>query len=244
MKTSSGLESVGQCLTSFAIFAILAPLVLLAAAGPAEAEIVYTRANITIKQNSSYSLDLNSDGVTDLVLSISHLPEKCPFAHTGVYDVFSETPASGNGAAGSPPARLISGTEIGPNQTFYAGTGTMASLLDCEFISGAYNWINNQYCGYDCFNPIGLKGYLGVTFQIDGETHYGWALLSVTVKKATAELVVVLNGYAYETVPGMPINAGQTTDGTSALSPPGPAKTEHYRPELWSAVPRRPYRQA
>jgi hypothetical protein len=30
---------------------------------------------------------------------------------------------------------------------------------------------------------------------------------------------VKLYGYAYETIPGMPINAGQTTDGSSALNP-------------------------
>jgi len=54
--------------------------------------------------------------------------------------------------------------------------------------------------------PIGLKGYLGLTFQIDGETHYGWVLVSVSNRVEGARLL----GYAYETTTNMPINAGQT----------------------------------
>jgi hypothetical protein len=47
---------------------------------------------------------------------------------------------------------------------------------------------------------------------MDGETYYGWALLSVsaTTKGTNPQAVVTLKGYAYETSPGVPINAGQT----------------------------------
>lgn len=61
--------------------------------------------------------------------------------------------------------------------------------------------------------------YLGLVFQVNGDTYYGWAELSVIVNGSKA--IATLTGYAYENIPGMPINAGQTTDAddSSALIP-------------------------
>ena len=86
----------------------------------------------------------------------------------------------------------------------------MAWLEACNGIvgPGGGNWIDEQYCGYECWHLTFLTGYLGLMFQINGETHYGWALLSVENTKKG--LLVKLSGYAYETTPGTPINAGQT----------------------------------
>jgi hypothetical protein len=63
-------------------------------------------------------------------------------------------------------------------------------------------------------------GYLGLSFQLNGETYYGWAQLSVN-KKSGKGITATLTGYAYEAIPGMPINAGQTkdTEDAFALSP-------------------------
>ncbi|MGO8983393.1 MAG: hypothetical protein ACLPHI_22760 [Terriglobales bacterium] len=192
---------------------------LLAVAWPAEAQIVYTRTNITIGHNSSYNLDLNNDGVTDFIISTNSSRTRGCDGYLGVW-VFSgtlaETPVSGNGAAGSPPTNLAKGDQIGPSQTFYEGTGTMAWFSSCSppgVPGGPYydgiggdNWMGYKSCGEYCLMPIGLKGYLGLTFQIDGETHYGWVLVSVSNRVEGARLL----GYAYETTTNMPINAGQT----------------------------------
>jgi hypothetical protein len=52
----------------------------------------------------------------------------------------------------------------------------------------------------------GFKGhYLGLKFLINGKVHYGWARLNTTGGPAGT----VLTGYAYETVPGKAIIAGQ-----------------------------------
>lgn len=51
--------------------------------------------------------------------------------------------------------------------------------------------------------------YLGIKFQSSGRTHYGWARLSVTMGKFGP--VVTLTGYAYETLAGQGITAGQTS---------------------------------
>jgi hypothetical protein len=41
--------------------------------------------------------------------------------------------------------------------------------------------------------------YLGLKFQIKGNTHYGWARLNVKVSKTT--ITATLTGYAYEDHP-------------------------------------------
>jgi hypothetical protein len=52
---------------------------------------------------------------------------------------------------------------------------------------------------------LGKTGYLGLSFQVNGETYYGWAYLRVGEGTGT------LLGYAYETIPGRAIKAGQTS---------------------------------
>jgi len=206
MRKSSGPKSVCQHLNRFAIATILAGGVLLAVAGPVDAEIVYTKVHQVIQPNGSYNLDLNNDGVIDFIISNSQTPA-CR-GEIRALDTVAETAASGNGAEGSPPARLL-GQQIGPSQTFFGGTGPMAFLEYCEGMPDVGdNWIRDyRSCGMGCDHVVGQSGYLGLTFQSDGETYYGWALVSVTVNQGT--LVATLMGYAYESTPGMPINAGQ-----------------------------------
>jgi hypothetical protein len=58
--------------------------------------------------------------------------------------------------------------------------------------------------------------YLGLRFQVNGETHFGWARLTVSFKggpPAQRSWEAHLTGYAYETVPGKTIRAGQIKGG-------------------------------
>jgi hypothetical protein len=188
----------------YAIATILA-MGLLAVAWPAEAEVVYTPTNITIGPNSSYNLDLNNDGVTDFVISTSvqaELPNDC-FLPTFIFSV-SEVPASGNGTEGSPPAALSEGDQIGPSQTFYAGQGTLRSDHQVAGMKHLECHLYNIY--YGDWKP-GYH-YLGLALQVNGETYYGWAKLKVVVNGSTARAKLL--GYAYESSPDTPINAGQT----------------------------------
>jgi hypothetical protein len=59
--------------------------------------------------------------------------------------------------------------------------------------------------------------YLGLKFHIDGQTHYGWARLSVGGKQPLAAL---LTGYAYETTANAPITTGKTSGTDSASLAP------------------------
>ena len=57
-----------------------------------------------------------------------------------------------------------------------------------------------------------------------GETHYGWARLSVQVQLPLT-ITATLTGYAYETIPNTSINAGQvgpndTNIESNSIEPP------------------------
>lgn len=50
--------------------------------------------------------------------------------------------------------------------------------------------------------------FLGLRFELDGAFHWGWAEVSVKSVPGTS-LKVHLEGYAYGTVPGQKLRAGQ-----------------------------------
>jgi hypothetical protein len=160
-----GALTLGQHRNRFAIAAVLA-VGLLALASPAEAEIVYKRANITIA-DGSYNLDLNNDGVTDFTITATIYVFDFCVDSGGV----SETPASGNGALIGP---LSEGDEIGPSQAFSQGAVGLEGFFR----------VNKRPCGtYRYYGPwdVHLKGkrYLGLSFQLNGETYYGWVQLTI-----------------------------------------------------------------
>ena len=84
------------------------------------------------------------------------------------------------------------------NNSFSGGGG---SIMDLNYSSGVRgNWSNKT------------DKYLGLRFNINGDTHYGWARLTVGV--AGSEWVI--KDYAYNTIPDEKINAGQKTLGVNS----------------------------
>jgi hypothetical protein len=175
--------------------------VSLVAAQSAEAKIVYTPANITIASRSVVPLDLTNDGVAEFVISnwqydqINHLSIIHRQPSNGV---ISQVQAPG------PAADLPLGVQIGPNR-FFEGVGSMATFGSQSgiifFSDGPWKDAHNRY--------------LGLKFVLGGETHYGWARMTVN------RTAVTLTGYAYETVPNKPILAGQMSgsENSSAIAP-------------------------
>jgi hypothetical protein len=57
----------------------------------------------------------------------------------------------------------------------------------------------------------GVKNrYLGLKFQINGKTQFGWARLTVKWSGPPFNFAATLTGYAYETIAGKSIIAGKT----------------------------------
>jgi hypothetical protein len=181
-------------LTAYMVAAAGAAGVSIVAAQSAEAKVVYTPKQLTIAPRTALPLDLNNDGVNDFVISnwqydqVSHLSVIHQASANGVISKYQKL---------GPAADLAFGVEIGPNR-FFEGVGSMAtegSQSGTVFFSGG-PWKNAH------------ERYLGLKFSLNGETHYGWARLTVTAKGG---IVATLTGYAYETVPNKPISAGRTS---------------------------------
>jgi hypothetical protein len=103
--------------------------------------------------------------------------------------------------------------EIGPNQKF-----TSPQLMADVWLDRQFDFWTHQCEPYKGEGGLWLNvsnGYLGLKFQIKGKTHYGWARLSVHSSEGYGYQIPVsmeatLTGYAYETVAGKSIKAGQT----------------------------------
>jgi hypothetical protein len=194
----------------YALAAGVAGVSVFALTQPADAKIIYTKANVVIGSNEHYRLDLNHDGIKDFTIQNSYSRQGTCTSH----NQFSEMPRTGNDVEGTPPwaKELSLGSPIGHSQSF---EGARAGL--CGWIA----FRRNGNCGRFALGPWcnGAARYLGVAFQIHGKTHYGWARLSVSRSKT------MLTGYAYETIPGKLIKAGRThgraDDPTNKNSGPG-----------------------
>jgi hypothetical protein len=186
----------------------MAVLVALALTEPSEARIVYTPTHVQV--DSPYNLDLNHNGIPDFTIQQNHFHRQmCP---PGPFDLDSltVTAAQGNGEVGSNlfayVAALDRGVTIGSNQSFISDSGATMAMVHSGYAGG---WEHCSYYHSTAGNWVNVSHrYLGVKFQIKGNTHYGWAQLSVQV--GYVYIHATLTGYAYETTAGKSIKAGQT----------------------------------
>jgi PEP-CTERM motif len=119
---------------------------------------------------------------------------------------FAVDASVGSQGVGLLSQRLPRGARIGPGEFLgrgarlayvnYSSVGEPSSRTIRTFHSGP--WFNNK------------TGYFGFEFKgLDGQVHFGWALLYVSVSPEGD--VVNVEGVAYNSVPDQQILAGQTT---------------------------------
>ena len=158
---------------------------------PANAEVVYTPIHRHVR--SSFFIDLNHDGLEDFQIYSSLL------SGAGIVKVL---PAPNNRVLAAGPdqcflsnaaAPLPGGAVIGPGKPFQASASCMA-VLGYGSLSSTGPWKEAKH------------RYLGFAFVIDGKEHFGWARLSLN--KFLFNNTAIIEGYAYETIPGKPIVAG------------------------------------
>ncbi len=212
---------VEKNLVAYAVAATAAGVGMLAGPPAADAKIVYTPANVLIS-GKPLPIDLNHDGIVDFFLfhygfhtttgGNALLACLNPFnngtrtvcASSSIatnHNAFRVVDSAGNtwGAAVQRGAKIIGGDRF---RSLHS-----ADLGSVVFRTSSHQkplwrgpWIN------------GGKGvqnrYLGVKFQIKDHFHFGWARITVTVQGS--EFTATLTGYAYETIPGKGIIAGQT----------------------------------
>jgi hypothetical protein len=201
-------QSLHRDLAVYALAAGAAGVGVLALAQPADAEIVYTPTHLSILgPRGFYKLDLNHDGVVDFTIAntTNYTTDQA------FWDLFAKGPPGnsivGTFVGGGFPASahaFFAGAQIGPGKHFFPGAAKLASFYYGGGGNSSHgNWVNVT------------NRYLGVKFQIGGQTHYGWARFTVKVTKTPINIFAELTGYAYETVPDKPIVAGDTGSGSA-----------------------------
>ena len=142
-------------------------------------------------------LDLNGDGFNDFVFAAGVASVGVRSEGDNQYLIWP----SGGSNIGGDVEPLSAAFEIGPNSGddswmdwFGDGVG-YDNLITCLNGSGGYTCVGRF---------VGQHAYMGVEFNIDGATHYGWIDVNVASLSPGAEIY----GWGYETIPGASILAG------------------------------------
>ena len=187
-------ESFVRQLNSYVLAAGAAGVSVLALAEPSQARIVYTPLHEVIGNGESYKLDFNHDGIIDL--SIRNIATQY---------------CSTDGSCW--PIESLGAVPSGSNQVVYNIYGAVAMKAGmkigrgCAFKGGVQRMVWS-FGSWATGSWINVKSrYLGVKFKIKGKYHYGWARLNVKLHPPR-EITATLTGYAYETIVGKAIIAG------------------------------------
>ena len=189
-------------LLSYAVAATAAGVGTMACSLPAEAKVVYTSTFVQIVPNAKVNLDLNGDGIVDFQFSNRNYGGTSSSSILKAkLKVLPQNQSNAVWGVATSASALGSGVVVGSNGQFQQGHEFMAhALFRCSY-SECFYASSGQW-------KQATRLYLGFQFSIQGQTHYGWARVSVA---ATDQGVyAAVTGYAYETVPNMSIVTGQT----------------------------------
>ncbi len=213
-KPASLSQSLNRHLSVYALAAGAAEVGVLALGQPAEAKIVYTPTHVKFGPNATIQIDINHDGIVDYQLRAYDSTQS---ERAGLF----LEPAPKNDVYGfanrmAYASALTHGVSVGPTGQFIRKNFV---LMAFGVESGTHS--NSAFIGHWAGEPgdrTVKNHYLGFRFRIKGQIHYGWARLTVTSALYPTGIISTLTGYAYETIPGKSIKAGQTFD----ILPPTP----------------------
>ncbi len=218
-KTAHLSGSLHQRLNAYALAASAAGVGALALSQSAEGKIIYTPAHAVIGLHHSVHLDLNHDGNNDFTFHESFITTTSVDENHSL--VLSVLPAHKNEVWGMADraTALRAGVSVGPKRRFSYAKKLMAVDYYADGTGGSgtcagpWNNVKNRY--------------LGLKFNIKGETHFGWARLTVTCITTFENHTVtgVLTGYAYETIPNKAIITGKTKGPESSAEEEGAVLT-------------------
>jgi hypothetical protein len=195
-------------LKSYAIAAGATGVALLALAHPSAAEVIYTPVHAPIPSRYFYSyLDINGDGIPDF----GFINFAGSFSHAAS-DFLYVDPLTGGVITVSPgfASALPKGQLIGSSGQFVHGTCFMAGTYLFAYFG---RYVHNYYGPW---NDVDNR-FLGVSFSLDGEVHYGWIRMNVNLG-IVRDVRAIVTGYAYESVANAPIRAGQTSGSADSDS--------------------------
>ena len=185
-----------------------------AIAGVANAQVVYTDINpdqLVTGNGGMYSLDVDNDGTVDFSLTTMVVTSSYTYYGMNIslqYDAAVVSPAaSGNSmmtSYSSGVANVPVGSAIGSSGSFSSASGFLGYSLTYS-ITGSLSTSGSFSGG----NFINGEGFVGLKFDISGDTHYGWARVEVTPDGTTLSV----KDYAYESTANTAILSGNGANG-------------------------------
>jgi len=185
--------------------------------GVSQAQVMYTDVNpdgdLSTPQGT-YDIDFNNDAVID----VSFVYTKATGAtgsisgqtYVATYDMQVVANTAGNNwivpssTSNNLPTALYAGQPIGTSGNFGGATnGPVGGHVDA-LIGGLIPY------SLDVGNFRGAEGFLGVSFDIGGSTHYGWIRLETALDGTST----TIKDYAYDATAGTTILAGNTGSGS------------------------------
>ena len=169
--------------------------------------VIISRGSPTVFRD----VDLDVDGIVDFT-----------FRAGGSFQIFSEI---GSRSIGIPKGGLDFGSFSIPLATGFSIGPSLSPPLEWQssFQPGfppGY-WVGQTFHYADSLGTFGywqpnMTAYLGVEFDINGGTHYGWIRMSTWFLEGVNGGII--EEWAYNSIPGQPILAGQVPEpGTLAL---------------------------
>jgi hypothetical protein len=214
-KSKKSIDTIDHRVKLYSLSAAAAGVSVLALTQASVGEVVITKKNIPLNTGGPVSIDLNKDGLADFQFSITsyrttrsshlHLRETVkPLTHGGLIG------GPWNGLPGPYASALVRGATIGPSAHFVGGNVVIQRNI--EYSSGQGGSYGNWPFTYGGSDGTEVR-FLGVKFQIKGQTHYGWIRLAVGVGRKAVPGAVL--GYAYETIANTRLSAGNTSSSSN-----------------------------
>jgi len=204
---------------AYALAAAVAGVSMLALVEPAAAEVVVTKKTIPIPISPIGSPELVKVSMTNNGTdNFSFWLYSDPAISDRGFQLAGAGPHDGIMVGGDfyPEALALQrGANIGPSVNSFFSLSGSGALIEATQTSGSVRSPRGFWGG----NP--KNKYIGVRFQINGQTHYGWIRVTVTTNLSVHGpfLSGTITGYAYETVANKPIKAG--TAATAAANVEG-----------------------
>ncbi len=143
----------------------------------------------------TFALDFNNDGTPEFDVDWGYFYYYDYGAHNNVWAAGTEEEGWDFAMA------LTEGTSIGTNGNWIgAGDATIQNYATDELLTA-----------------VGTSTYMGFRFDYSGTIHYGWAEVTVAGDAENGYYATV-SQLAYNATPNTPINAGQTTGGSSSIT--------------------------
>ena len=179
---------------------------VLVGASSASGAIIHTDlSGVTLSQGGTSTYDIDVNGSTKFTIAQQTFVYTSSFwSFAGIGNVTAGAMWIGNNNAFNGVSALSGDANIGDSTSAWGQRPSGASILNLGFFAATYSSGGGEF--------LGTTGqYIGICFEDNGATHYGWIQLDMAADAST----VTINSWAYNDVAGAPIAAGAVPEPSS-----------------------------